>query len=177
MGSQEGEISGLLSPSIYYGDCYAIEVVLSLIYAALRALKWRGKGFICLPSKTAFYCVTKWKRQARNGLLLTCLFLHPVWQLPYFSLLVDAVLWVAIIQQRYFHTPFLTRRLLKNQSRRFFLSSQEMTRYHCWKRRLKEVAAMKHIPYRQNPTVIDISKKARPPPEISLPLNMNCLII
>ncbi|RKI88717.1 hypothetical protein D7V94_18880 [Parablautia intestinalis] len=28
------------------------------------------------------------------------------------------------------------------------------------KRRLKEVAAMKHIPYRQNPTVIDISKKA-----------------
>ncbi len=23
---------------------------------------------------------------------------------------------------------------------------------------------MKHIPYRQNPTVIDISKKARPPP-------------
>ena len=27
-------------------------------------------------------------------------------------------------------------------------------------RRLKEVAAMKHIPYRQNPTVIDISKKS-----------------
>ena len=23
---------------------------------------------------------------------------------------------------------------------------------------------MKHMPYRQNPTVIDISKKARPPP-------------
>jgi len=31
---------------------------LSLIYAALWALKWRGKGFICLPLKTAFYCVT-----------------------------------------------------------------------------------------------------------------------
>ena len=26
---------------------------------------------------------------------------------------------------------------------------------------------MKHIPYRQNPTVIDISKKARPPPGTS----------
>ena len=58
MGSQEGEISKLLSPSIYYGDCYAVEVILSLIYAALQALKWRGKGFICLLSKMAFYCVT-----------------------------------------------------------------------------------------------------------------------
>jgi len=45
MGSQEGEISKLLSPSIYYGDCYAVEVVLLLIYAALLALKWRGNGF------------------------------------------------------------------------------------------------------------------------------------
>ena len=35
---------------------------------------------------------------------------------------------------------------------------------------------MKHIPYRQNPTVIDTSKKARPPPGTSLPLTMNCLI-
>ena len=36
---------------------------------------------------------------------------------------------------------------------------------------------MKHIPYRQNPTVIDTSKKARPPPgEITL-VYMNCLII
>ena len=34
---------------------------------------------------------------------------------------------------------------------------------------------MKHIPYRQNPTVIDTSKKARPPPgEITL-VYMNCL--
>ena len=33
------------------------------------------------------------------------------------------------------------------------------------------------VPYRQNPTVIDISKKARPPPGTSLPLTMNCLII
>ena len=99
VGSQEDEISKLLSPSIYYGDCYAIGGILLLIYAALWALIWRGKGFICLPSKTAFYCVTKWKRQARNGLFLTCLFLHPVWQLPYFSLLLDTVLWVAIIQQ------------------------------------------------------------------------------
>ena len=102
MGSQEGEISRLLSPSIYYGDCYAVGGILFLIYAALRALKWRGKGFVCMPSKTAFYCVTKWKRQARNGLLLTCLFLHPVWQLPYFSLLLDTVLWVAIIRRLFF---------------------------------------------------------------------------
>ncbi len=35
---------------------------------------------------------------------------------------------------------------------------------------------MKYTPYRQNPTVIDISKKARPPPEEILPMNMNCLI-
>ena len=35
---------------------------------------------------------------------------------------------------------------------------------------------MKHIPYRQNPTVIDISKKSRPPPGKFLPMNMNYLI-
>ena len=29
----------LLSPSIYYGDCYAVEVILPLIYAALRTLE------------------------------------------------------------------------------------------------------------------------------------------
>ena len=46
MGSQEDEISKLLSPSIYYGDCYAIEGILSLIYAALWALEWRGKDFL-----------------------------------------------------------------------------------------------------------------------------------
>ena len=39
------KISRLLSPSIYYGDCYSVEVILSLIYATLRALKWWGKGF------------------------------------------------------------------------------------------------------------------------------------
>ncbi len=38
-GSQEGEISKLLSPSVYYGSCYAVEVILLLIYAALWALK------------------------------------------------------------------------------------------------------------------------------------------
>ena len=31
---------------------------------------------------------------------------------------------------------------------------------------------MKHIPYRQNPTVIDLSKKARPPSGTSPPLNI-----
>ncbi|MBD5548731.1 MAG: hypothetical protein HDQ97_15305 [Lachnospiraceae bacterium] len=36
---------------------------------------------------------------------------------------------------------------------------------------------MKHTPYRQNPTVIDISKKARPPPGKIPLINMNCLII
>ncbi len=36
---------------------------------------------------------------------------------------------------------------------------------------------MKQKAYRQNPTVIDLSKKARPPPGTSLPLTMNCLII
>ena len=30
---------------IYYGDCYAVEIIYPLIYVALRALKWRGKGF------------------------------------------------------------------------------------------------------------------------------------
>jgi len=39
MGSQEDEISKLLSPSTYYGICYAVEVIFLLIYAALRALK------------------------------------------------------------------------------------------------------------------------------------------
>ncbi len=62
MDSQEDEISKLLSPSIYYGDCYAVGVILSLIYVALRVLKWRGKGFICLLSKTVFYCVTEKQR-------------------------------------------------------------------------------------------------------------------
>ena len=36
---------------------------------------------------------------------------------------------------------------------------------------------MKHKLYRQNPTVIDISKKARPPPGKSTPISMNYLII
>jgi len=61
VGSQEDEISKLLSPSIYYGDCYAVGGIFPLIYAALWALKWRDKGFICLPSKMAFHCVTEMK--------------------------------------------------------------------------------------------------------------------
>ncbi len=36
---------------------------------------------------------------------------------------------------------------------------------------------MKRKEYRQNPTVIDISKKARPPPGKTTPISMNCLII
>ncbi|MEY8432100.1 hypothetical protein AALC75_16515 [Lachnospiraceae bacterium 48-42] len=36
---------------------------------------------------------------------------------------------------------------------------------------------MKRKAYRQNPTVIDISKKARPPPGKTTSINMNCLII
>ena len=52
-----------------------------------------------------------------------------------------------------------------------------MTRYHCGNRRLKEVAAMKQKAYRQNPTVIDLSKKARPPPGETTLIYMNCLII
>ena len=36
---------------------------------------------------------------------------------------------------------------------------------------------MKHKPYRQNPTVIDTLKKARPPPGKITPISMNCLII
>ena len=36
---------------------------------------------------------------------------------------------------------------------------------------------MKHIAYRQNPTVIDTLKKARPPPGKITPISMNCLII
>ncbi len=39
MRSQEDKISRLLSPSIYCGDCYAVEGILSLIYAVLWALK------------------------------------------------------------------------------------------------------------------------------------------
>jgi len=39
LGNQEDEISKLLSPSIYYGVCYAVGVVLPLIYAGLRVLK------------------------------------------------------------------------------------------------------------------------------------------
>ena len=39
LGSQEGEISRLLSPSFYYGVCYAVEVIFPLIYAALWTLK------------------------------------------------------------------------------------------------------------------------------------------
>jgi hypothetical protein len=39
MGSEEGKISKLLSPSIYYGGSYAVGGILSLIYAALQAIK------------------------------------------------------------------------------------------------------------------------------------------
>ncbi len=46
----------------FHGDCYAVGVILSLIYVALRVLKWRGKGFLCLLSKTVFYCVTEKQR-------------------------------------------------------------------------------------------------------------------
>ena len=35
----EDEISKLLSPSIYYGDCYAVGGIFPLIYADLWALK------------------------------------------------------------------------------------------------------------------------------------------
>ena len=51
MGSQEGENGRLLSPSIYYEVCYAVEVILSLIYAALWVLKWRSKGFYAFAFK------------------------------------------------------------------------------------------------------------------------------
>ena len=36
---------------------------------------------------------------------------------------------------------------------------------------------MKQKAYRQNPTVIDLSKKARPPPGETTLIYMNCLII
>ncbi|NBH26434.1 hypothetical protein D3Z60_11565 [Lachnospiraceae bacterium] len=36
---------------------------------------------------------------------------------------------------------------------------------------------MKHRAYRQNLTVIDTLKKARPPPGEITPISMNCLII
>ncbi len=36
---------------------------------------------------------------------------------------------------------------------------------------------MKQKAYRQNPTVIDLSKKARPPPGETTLVYMNCLII
>ena len=62
IGYRDEAISRLLSLAIYYGDCYAVGVILSLIYVALRVLKWRGKGFICLLSKTVFYCVTEKQR-------------------------------------------------------------------------------------------------------------------
>lgn len=39
VGYCDEAIGRLLLPSIYYGDCYAVEVILSLIYATLRALK------------------------------------------------------------------------------------------------------------------------------------------
>ncbi len=42
---------------------------------------------------------------------------------------------------------------------------------------IKEVAAMKRITYRHNPTIFELSKKARPPPGIFLPTSMNYQII
>ena len=35
---------------------------------------------------------------------------------------------------------------------------------------------MKHIPYRQNPTVIDTSKKARPPPGADRPKTQKSIL-
>ena len=39
VGYCDEAIGRLLLSSIYYGDCYTVEVILSLIYATLRALK------------------------------------------------------------------------------------------------------------------------------------------
>ena len=52
MGSQEDEISKLLSPSIYYGDCYAVEVILSLIYATLGSVEMTKQGFYASALKS-----------------------------------------------------------------------------------------------------------------------------
>ena len=46
--------------------CYAVEVKKSLIYAAFRAWKTLRRYFISLPSKTAFYCVTKSREPTTN---------------------------------------------------------------------------------------------------------------
>ena len=54
MDSQEGEISKLLSPSIYYGACYAVGSLFSLILAACRHGIDKGQGFIFLLPKMAF---------------------------------------------------------------------------------------------------------------------------
>ena len=83
MGSQEGEISKLLSPSIYYGDCYAVEVVLLLIYAALRVLKWRDKGFYMSALKNS---VLLRNRKAENRPLMKVIC----------SLLLFALLFVSV---------------------------------------------------------------------------------
>ena len=59
---------------------YTIEIEFALIYAAYGYDKGVGNDF---PVKITFYCVIKQKRRARNDLLLTRLFLHLVWQLPW----------------------------------------------------------------------------------------------
>ena len=59
-GRQEGA-NGKTACALYLSwvSCGHLGVKKALIYAALRARKWRDKGFIFNPSKTAFYRVTK----------------------------------------------------------------------------------------------------------------------
>ena len=68
-----------------------------------------------------------------------------------------------------------TWRLLRNQSRCFFLKREISLMQQIW--RLEEVAAMKHKSYHKKPPVIDLLKKSCLVKRDILPTNMNTHII
>ena len=96
---ERNRINRLRSQSIM--EWYAIEVKIPWFYAAFRVRSRQVKGFIPLLSKWRFYCVTDKEKTGKKQSLLTRLSSHPVWQLPYFSLLVDTCFMSSYLQVRF----------------------------------------------------------------------------
>jgi hypothetical protein len=53
VGSQEDEISKLLSPSIYYGDCYAVGGDFVIDVCGFVSIEMTGQGilYVCLQKR------------------------------------------------------------------------------------------------------------------------------
>ncbi len=76
----------------------------------------------------------------------------------------------AVAEQPYFHAPILFRRLWFSEPPVLFVCTTTLN--HVDMAALGG-AAMSYKPHQQILTFFDLSKKARPPPGIFLPLDMN----